>query len=110
MNVKTWSGYKEYVKSLNDDNRQLMEEIESLSAIISTIIAERKERDRRIIEIPIAERKSRGLSQRALAAMCDMPQSSVARIESMQTVPKLDTLLNIMRNLGLGIIVVKTAY
>lgn len=59
MNVKTWSGYKEYVKSLNDDNRQLMEEIESLSAIISTIIA---------------ERKSRGLNQRALAAMCDMPQ------------------------------------
>ena len=72
-----------------------MEEIESLSAIISTIIA---------------ERKSRSLSQRALAAMCDMPQSSVARIESMQTVPKLDTLLNIMRNLGLSLNVVKAAY
>ncbi len=94
MNVKTWSGYKEYVKNINDDNRQLMEEIESLSAIISTIIA---------------ERKNRGLSQRALAAMCDMPQSSVARIESMQTVPKLDTLINIMRNLGLSLNVVKTA-
>ncbi|MCI7091451.1 MAG: helix-turn-helix domain-containing protein [Veillonellaceae bacterium] len=32
-----------------------------------------------------------------------MPQSSVARIESYKTVPKLDTLLKITQSLGLNL-------
>ena len=42
-----------------------------------------------------------GISQRELAAVCNIPQSSVARIESFKTTPKLDTLMKLMRPLGL---------
>ena len=37
--------------------------------------------------------------------MCGIPQSSVARIESFQTTPNLDTLLKIMQPLGLKLVV-----
>ena len=40
-----------------------------------------------------------------LAAVCNMPQSSVARIESYKTVPKLDTLIKITKSLGLNLII-----
>ena len=40
-----------------------------------------------------------------IAAMCGIPQSSVARIESFQTTPNLDTLLKIMQPLGLKLVV-----
>ncbi|WP_308795476.1 helix-turn-helix transcriptional regulator [Veillonella intestinalis] len=63
-----------------------MEEIEELSALVTTIIKRRNEL---------------GLSQRALAEQCGIPQSSVARIESFKTMPKVDTLLKIMQPLGL---------
>nr|WP_251443997.1 helix-turn-helix transcriptional regulator [Veillonella intestinalis] len=46
-------------------------------------------------------RNELGLSQRALAEQCGIPQSSVARIESFKTMPKVDTLLKIMQPLGL---------
>ena len=49
----------------------------------------------------VAKRNALGLSQRDLAAMCDIPQSSVARIESFKTTPNLATLIKILRNLGL---------
>ena len=45
------------------------------------------------------------LSQRELAAMCGLPQSSVARIESCKTTPNLGTLLNIFQHLGLTLTV-----
>ena len=38
-----------------------------------------------------------------LTEICHMPQSSVARIESYKTVPKLDTLLKITQSLGLNL-------
>ena len=49
----------------------------------------------------VEQRTSLGLSQRELAAMCGIPQSSVARIESFKTTPNLGTLLNIFQHLGL---------
>lgn len=67
-----------------------MEEAENISAIVSAM-AER--------------RTSLGLSQRELAAMYKIPQSSVARIESGKTTPNLGTLLNIFRHLGLQLTV-----
>ena len=67
-----------------------MEEIENLAAIVSSMIE---------------KRNSLGLSQRELAAMCSVPQSSVARIESFKTTPKLDTLLKLMHPLGLRLTV-----
>ena len=41
--------------------------------------------------------------QRELTEICHMPQSSVARIESYKTIPKLDTLLKITQSLGLNL-------
>lgn len=40
-----------------------------------------------------------------LADMCVIPQSSVARIETFKTIPKIDTLLKIMQPLGLKLTV-----
>lgn len=92
--MKTWNDYKEYVKEADPEDRKTMEEVEALSSIISTII-----RQRNVL----------GISQRELAAMCGMPQSSVARIESFKTTPNLDTILKIMQPLGLTLTVQQSA-
>ena len=88
--MRTWNAYKDYVKSISPENKSSMEEIENLAAIVSSMIE---------------KRNSLGLSQRELAAMCGVPQSSVARIESFKTTPKLDTLLKLMHPLGLRLTV-----
>ncbi len=92
--MKTWNDYKEYVKEADPEGRKAMEEVEALSSIISTIIR---------------QRNTLGISQRELAAMCGIPQSSVARIESFKTTPNLDTILKIMQPLGLTLTVQQSA-
>lgn len=84
--MRTWEDYKNHVKSIDSENRHDMEQIEELSSIVSSIIKRRNEL---------------GISQRTLAEQCGIPQSSVARIESFKTMPKLDTLLKLMHPLGL---------
>ena len=84
--MKTWNNYKDYVKRIDPEGKRDIEEMENMAAIISTMI---KRRD------------SLGLTQRDLATMCGIPQSSVARIESFKTMPKLDTLLKLMHPLKL---------
>lgn len=84
--MRTWEDYKNHVKSIDSESRHDMEQIEELSSIVSSIIKRRNEL---------------GISQRALAEQCGIPQSSVARIEAFKTMPKLDTLLKLMRPLGL---------
>ena len=84
--MRTWEDYKNHVKSIDSENRHDIEQIEELSSIVSSIIKRRNEL---------------GISQRALAEQCGIPQSSVARIESFKTMPKLDTLLKLMCPLGL---------
>ena len=84
--MRTWEDYKNHVKSIDSESRHDMEQIEELSSIVSSIIKRRNEL---------------GISQRALAEQCGIPQSSVARIESFKTMPKLDTLLKLMLPLGL---------
>ena len=86
--MRTWQDYKEYVKSIDENNNLLMEEIDELTAIVSAMIE---------------KRNALGISQRELAQLCGLPQSSIARIESVKTTPKLDTLLKIMHPLGLKI-------
>ena len=88
--MKTWNDYKEHVKSIDSTGKKDIEEMEELAAIISAIIK---------------QRNSLGISQRELAGLCNIPQSSVARIESHKTTPNLDTLLKIMRPLGLKLTV-----
>ncbi|KAF1682289.1 helix-turn-helix domain-containing protein [Veillonella sp. R32] len=84
--MRTWEDYKKHVKAIDEQNRIDIEEIEELSSLVTSIIKRRNEL---------------GLSQRALAEQCGIPQSSVARIESFKTIPKVDTLLKIMQPLGL---------
>lgn len=88
--MKTWADYKEYVKGIDEQSRQEMEEIEIIAGIIGAMIDKRNEL---------------GYSQRDLAKLCGMPQSSIARIESMKTTPNLDTLLKLMQPLGLKLTV-----
>lgn len=88
--MKTWNDYKNYVKSIDNDNLRRIEEIEEIAAIVGAIIE---------------QRQALGISQRELAMQCGMPQSSVARIETLKTVPNLETILKIMQPLGLKLTV-----
>lgn len=85
--MKTWNDYKKNIKSIDQDASDDIEEAEQLAYIISTVI------DRR---------KKLGLSQRDLAKMCNIPQSSIGRIESSKTIPNISTLINIFKHLGLS--------
>ena len=84
--MKTWDDYKNHVKSIDAESRRSMEEIEEIAAIVSSMIE---------------RRTALSISQRTLAQRCGLPQSSVARIESFKTTPKIDTLLKLMQPLGL---------
>ena len=90
--MKNWNDYKEYVKASDPDSGRDLSDIEEQASIIAADIKQRNEL---------------GLSQRDLAAICGIPQSSVARIESMQTNPNITTLLKILRPLGLKLTVSK---
>ena len=90
--MKTWNDYKNHVKSIDPKAKETMEDIETLASIVGAVIEQRNEL---------------GISQRELASLCGMPQSSVARIESFKTTPNLETLLKIMKPLGLRLTVSK---
>ncbi|MCQ2507159.1 MAG: helix-turn-helix domain-containing protein [Dorea sp.] len=89
--MKTWDVYKEHVKSVDPIASKDLDESEALSAIVSAMIQ---------------QRNALGISQRELATLCGIPQSSVARIESFKTTPKLDTLLKIFKQLNLQLAVI----
>lgn len=88
--MRTWNDYKKYIKETDTNAAKDIIEAEEIATIISTMIE---------------QRNALGLSQRDLASKCGIPQSSIARIESCKTTPKLETLLNIFRNLGLQLFV-----
>lgn len=90
--MKNWNDYKKHVKPKDVNSGRDLADIEEQARIISAVIQ---------------QRNALGLSQRDLASICGIPQSSVARIESFQTTPNLATLLKLMRPLGLKLIVSK---
>jgi len=90
--MKSWNDYKEHVRNIDPQGERDLADIEAQATIISAMIKQRNEL---------------GLSQRELASLCDIPQSSVARIESFQTTPNLATLLKLFRVLGLKISITK---
>ena len=85
-----WNEYVDHVKGTDPEAYNLLDEAKAEAAIISAMIE---------------QRNALGLSQRDLASMCEIPQSSVARIESCKTTPRLDTILKIFKQLGLSITV-----
>ena len=90
--MKTWTEYKDYIKTTDALTHKDLEQTEEQAQIISAIIQ---------------QRNALGLSQRDLASICGLPQSSVARIESYQTTPNLSTLLKIIKPLGLKLTISK---
>lgn len=93
--MKTWNDYKDHVKTVDAEAAKEITEAENLSAIINAMIN---------------QRNALGLSQRELAAMCGIPQSSVARIESCKSTPNLNTLLNIFQHLGLRLTITPSKF
>ena len=86
--MRTWDDYKKHAKSLDSEIAKDIDEIETAAKIVTSIIN---------------QRNALGLSQRELAEICNLPQSSIARIESCKTMPNLSTLLNICKHLSLQI-------
>ena len=84
--MKTWDEYKKQIKESDPEAARDLEEAEALADIISIVIRERNDL---------------GLSQRELAAQCNLPQSSIARFESGKVAPNLTTLIRMLRPLGL---------
>lgn len=91
--MRTWNDYKEHVRNVDPDTSKDIDEIEEIAVIVGALIE---------------KRNALGISQRELASLCGIPQSSVARIESYKSTPNLDTLLKIMRPLGLRLTVSAT--
>ncbi len=89
--MNTWEDYLKEAKEQNLSVKQDIEEMQVLASIVSTIIEKRNEL---------------GYSQRELAKICGLPQSSVARIESCSVKPNVETLIKIMKPLGLTLSVV----
>lgn len=90
--MKNWNDYKEHVRQIDPASGRDLADIEEQANIISAVIE---------------QRNALGLSQRDLANICGIPQSSVARIESFQTTPNLATLLKLLRPLGLKLTISK---
>lgn len=84
--MRTWEDFKKEAKENDPIIKSDIEEMETLAAIVSIIIEKRKEL---------------GYSQRELADICGLPHSSIARIEACNVKPKVETLIKIMRPLGL---------
>ena len=84
--MRTWEDFKRDAKAVSNITKEDIEEMEELASIINIIINRRTEL---------------GISQRELAEICGLPHSSVARIESCAVKPKIETLIKIMRPLGL---------
>ena len=89
--MRTWEDYKKEAKSVSDVVKQDIEEMEVLAAIVTAIIDRRNE----LV-----------YTQRDLAVICGLPQSSVARIEACVVKPNVETLIKIMKPLGLTLSVV----
>jgi len=88
--MNNWNEYKKYVRDVHPELSADIDEAEAVSKIVGAMIE---------------QRHNMNLSQRELAALCGLPQSSVARIESGKSSPNLSTLLNIFGHLGLSLTV-----
>ena len=89
--MRTWRDYIKDIEEKDPSAANDIKEMEAVAVLITAIIARREEL---------------GYSQRELATLCELPQSSIARIESCVVIPKLDTLIKIMIPLGLSLSVI----
>ena len=88
--MRTWKKFKSNIKKNNELAARDIVEMEEMADIVSKICKKREEM---------------GITQRELAKLCNVPQSTVARIETYKTSPTLETLIKITRELGLKVAV-----
>ena len=90
--MRTWEDFKNSAKERSPENRYELEQIEELAVIVSAMIT---------------RREALGMTQRELAVKCGIPQSSIARLESMKTTPNIETIIKVMQPLGLRLSVME---
>lgn len=78
--MTTWNDFKRYAKSSGSIAKIDTEEAEELANIVSVFIQRRNELN---------------LSQRDLAALCGLPQSSITRFETMKSVSNINTMIRL---------------
>jgi ribosome-binding protein aMBF1 (putative translation factor) len=88
--MKTWEELKKELKKKGGRIKTDVEEMENLAEVVTAIYK---------------KREKIGLSQQDLAKLCDIPQSTIARIETFKTTPNIDTLIKITHKLGLKVAV-----
>ena len=88
--MKTWEELKKELKKKGGRIKTDIEEMENLAEVVTAIYK---------------KREKMGLSQQDLAKLCDIPQSTIARIETFKTTPNIDTLIKITHKLGLKVAV-----
>ena len=76
----------EELKQNDLENQEVYENAQIIKGIISKIVE---------------QRISSGYTQRDFAKMCGMKQSAIARIEKLQVVPRIDTIVRIANKLNL---------
>ena len=84
--MKTWNDYKKHASATSPEAKADIEEASALASFVTQIIQRRNEL---------------GMTQRELASLSGLPQSSIARIETLRTVPNIETIIKIVRPLGL---------
>ena len=78
---------KNTIDSLFDPSRFTLEE-ERSAIEVSSKVAD-------IILALIEKKKKKGLTQQQLADKCGMKQSAIARMESIESIPRLDTIIRV---------------
>lgn len=76
----------ENLKNEDEESRQFFQTADDIAKVIN-----------RLVEARVHQ----GLSQRDLAERCGLKQSAIARMESIKSVPRLDTVLKVADALGL---------
>ena len=87
-NRKTFDDMMNEIKASGEQERETIEVAEKLAKIIGDLSR---------------ARIKKGLSQRQLAEMTGIKQSAIARLENIQAVPRLDTIIKIARCLDVEI-------
>jgi transcriptional regulator with XRE-family HTH domain len=87
--MKKWSEVKDSITALSKEEKDTLN---FMSDVVSKIILARNEKN---------------ISQRDLAKLTEIEQSTIARIETMKTIPRIDTLIKILNVLDIEIKTVK---
>lgn len=90
------------MKKNNNDFSALIDELKNENQSFKQLYEEYKQ-EKAIIEKIVKSRKKQNLSQRDLAKLTGLKQPAIARFETLEATPNLDTLLKIINALGLKI-------